>query len=66
MSVRLGAVVFTLVLLAVPTRAADEPFADVAAPFLKQHCIACHGEKRQEGGVRLDRLKGVEAGERTL
>jgi hypothetical protein len=66
MSVRLAAVVFTLALLAVPASAADESFAEVAAPFLKQHCVACHGEKRQEGGVRLDRLKGVEAGERTL
>ncbi len=55
-----------LVLLAAPAAAAEEVFADAAAPFLKQHCLACHGEKKQEGGVRLDQVTGVEAGNRTL
>ncbi|MCE9566512.1 MAG: DUF1592 domain-containing protein [Planctomycetes bacterium] len=54
-----------IVLLVDSVTAADE-FADVAAPFLKQHCLACHGEKKQEGGVRLDQVTGVEAGNRNL
>jgi hypothetical protein len=52
-------------LIVAPVTAADE-FADIAAPFLKQHCLACHGEKKQEGGVRLDQVAGVEAGNRNL
>ena len=23
-------------------------------PLLKEHCIACHGEKKQKGSLRLD------------
>lgn len=66
MIARLPASAFALVLLAAPAAAAEESFADVAAPFLKQHCLACHGEKKQEGGVRLDQVTGVEAGNRNL
>jgi hypothetical protein len=57
---------FACVLFVAPIAAADESFTDVAAPFLKQHCLACHGEMKQEGGVRLDQVTGVEAGNRTL
>jgi hypothetical protein len=28
----------------------------VSESFLKQHCIACHGEKKQKGELRLDTL----------
>jgi len=57
---------FACVLFVAPAAAADESFTDVAAPFLKQHCLGCHGEKKQEGGVRLDQVTGVEAGNHTL
>ena len=46
--------------------AADDAFPKVVAPFLKEHCVACHGEERQEAGVRLDRLAGVTADDRHL
>jgi hypothetical protein len=56
----------TLILPIVPVASADDSFAEVAAPFLKQHCLACHGEKKQEGGVRLDQVAGIDAGNRNL
>src|SRR4051812_16219756 len=59
---------FTLcaLFLAPSSASADDSFQKVAAPFLKQHCLSCHGEKKQEGGVRLDQLDGVTAGNRHL
>ena len=54
-----------LLLLAAGARGADD-FPTAAAPFLKKHCVACHGEKKQEGGVRLDQVDGVNAGNRNL
>ncbi len=66
MSGRFPVSLFACVLFVAPIAAAGESFTDVAAPFLKQHCLGCHGEKKQEGGVRLDRMTGVEAGNRTL
>ena len=42
----------------VQAAAAEQPFesayADKVVPFLKQHCLACHGPDKQEGDVRLD------------
>jgi mono/diheme cytochrome c family protein len=29
-------------------------YAHEVAPFLKQHCLACHGAEKQEGDVRFD------------
>jgi mono/diheme cytochrome c family protein len=38
-------------------QAADSAeFSAVVQPFFKQHCIKCHGEKKQEGDLRLDVL----------
>jgi mono/diheme cytochrome c family protein len=31
-------------------------FRQTVAPFLKQHCIRCHGEDAMEGDLRLDQL----------
>ncbi len=31
-------------------------FSAVVQPFFKQHCVKCHGEKKQEGDLRLDVL----------
>lgn len=63
---RLAAALVLLVLGAGPVAAADDSFEATVAPFLKQHCVACHGEKRREGGVRLDRVDGVTADTRNL
>ncbi|MBA4065763.1 MAG: hypothetical protein C0501_18995 [Isosphaera sp.] len=49
-----------------PGAAADEPFERAVAPFLKQHCSACHGAKKQEAGVRFDQVDGMNAGNRNL
>lgn len=32
----------------------DVGYADIAAPFLKQHCLKCHGPETQEGEFRVD------------
>jgi hypothetical protein len=50
-----------LVLALLPARAAPGAGPDAAyrasvAPFLARHCVRCHGEDRQSGKVRLDRL----------
>ncbi len=45
--------------------AAGEPdkikigFEKIAAPFLKDHCLRCHGPAKQAGKFRLDTLKGT-------
>ena len=64
---RWGAISFAACLLANPVRAAeDETFQKVIAPFLKQHCIACHGAAKQESRLRLDGVDGLNASNRTL
>lgn len=45
------------------TCAADKPafepdvvgYRDVVAPFLKQHCLRCHGPMKQEGEFHLEK-----------
>jgi mono/diheme cytochrome c family protein len=32
----------------------EAAYADKVVPFLKQHCISCHGAEKQEGEVRFD------------
>ena len=29
-------------------------FGEIAKPFIQQHCIACHGEKKAQAGFRID------------
>ena len=43
-----------LAVACVPTRAEESAFADAVVPFLRQHCVACHGADQQEGEVRFD------------
>ncbi len=31
-------------------------------PLLVEHCVECHGAKKQEGGLRLDARTGWEVG----
>jgi hypothetical protein len=51
-----------LVMLALgPALAADEPvsFKRDVAPLLLDHCLACHGPKKAEGGYRIDTFEHV-------
>ncbi len=41
--------------------ALDERFGAVVAPFLKDHCLACHGEVKPGGDLNLARFGGPEA-----
>ncbi len=34
----------------------DKGWAEVGAPFVKKHCMACHQGSKAKGGVRLDKL----------
>ena len=33
-----------------------QTFDTVVKPFLEQHCISCHGEKKNKGDVRLHQM----------
>jgi len=46
--------------------AQDDLYQKFVAPFLKEHCFACHGPQKQESRLRLDQVTGVEAGNRNL
>ena len=40
-----------------PTHVADTAgFAKVVQPFIKDHCVKCHGPEKQKGDLRLDTL----------
>ena len=59
----LARVVATLCLLMFPANApADVDFARDVRPILQKHCTRCHGEKKQEGGLRLDIRRRALAG----
>jgi len=65
----LGCFIVTLGMLvgtARPLTAADNSFATLSAPFFKQHCNSCHGELKQESGLRLDQLTEFRASDRNL
>jgi len=32
----------------------ESTYADTLAPFLKRHCVECHGAEKSKGGVRFD------------
>ena len=32
----------------------ESAYADTVVPFLKRHCVACHGPDKQESDVRFD------------
>lgn len=36
--------------------ATSKAFQDVAKPFIAQHCMSCHGEKKAKAGFRVDLL----------
>jgi hypothetical protein len=35
---------------------AEENFHALIRPFIQEHCVQCHGEKKQKGDIRLDTL----------
>ena len=45
------------VLLSDPAAGAADPEATAARRFLAEHCVACHGSKKQEGKRRFDSLQ---------
>lgn len=70
MNVRMPPRLALLVLLATTTSAAAEDVApsfprDVQ-PFLKEHCLTCHGAEKQSSGIRFDRLEGYRGEEGPL
>lgn len=44
--------------VAEPPAADGKTFAEVIRPLLHKHCVRCHGEKKQEANLRVDRLGG--------
>ena len=52
---RLGLVCLAVAAAAAPARAAPSFEAD-AWPYFRAHCVGCHGEAKQEGGLRIDTL----------
>jgi hypothetical protein len=48
------ALAITLVALCSKSTAADVRFSSDIAPLLIDHCLACHGPKKAEGGYRVD------------
>ncbi len=56
-----------LLLLALALAADAGPrFAEDVGPFLKKHCVSCHGPDKQASGIRLDRADGYRAAEAPL
>lgn len=47
---------FVALLTTTSLHSQDRDFEKKVLPFLKQHCIECHGPEREEGGLRIDRL----------
>jgi len=38
------------------TLPAEQDFHSLITPFIEEHCVKCHGEKKQKGDIRLDTL----------
>src|SRR5688572_21385236 len=68
-SIRLPLAALAVVVAACGLAAADEPslspqeqekfFEEKVRPVLATHCFKCHGEKKQESGLRLDSRAAV-------
>jgi hypothetical protein len=48
--------ILTTLLLTPAVNAADQDYEQKIKPFLKNHCISCHGPKKEKGDLRLDKL----------
>lgn len=49
-----------------PKKELDHTFQKTVRPFLTAHCLSCHGETKQEAGVRFDKLEKFEANQQVL
>lgn len=49
-----------VLLLSVPFSAGADTFADKTKPIFEKHCISCHGEEKQKGGIVLHDLNSIE------
>ena len=54
--------VLLVLIAAPPLRAAAPDFDKDIRPILAKHCLGCHGPKKQESGLRLDRRQSLLAG----
>ncbi len=49
--------VILIALALLPWVAADaQEFGSKVEPFLQEHCVDCHGEKKQKSGIRFDKV----------
>ncbi len=50
----------TFLAAAGPAVASDTPvFSGIVAPIFSEHCVSCHGEKKQKKNLRLDSLAAI-------
>jgi hypothetical protein len=54
-----GLVVILAVLLAESSAAAAPDFSREVRPLLEKHCVKCHGQEKQKGGLRFDTKEGA-------
>ena len=50
--------IFLVLLFAGSAPAMEGDFKSKIKPFLRLHCIRCHGPDREEGGMRVDEISG--------
>jgi hypothetical protein len=62
MTYRTAIAALSLALFPLPATAADVDFARDVRPLLQKHCVRCHGERKQEAGLRLDIRRRALAG----
>ncbi|MFK7818448.1 MAG: c-type cytochrome domain-containing protein [Planctomycetaceae bacterium] len=58
-------VALSVLCLASPCAAQTEPVVDFAAevwPILRDRCVGCHGPGKQDGGLRVDSVEGLQQG----
>lgn len=59
----LAVLILTVVSVTYASEALDaEHFETKIRPLLTEHCLGCHGQKKQKGGLRLDSRAGWEKG----
>jgi len=64
------AILASLLLFAIPAvfsgESAPQDFETTLAPFLKQHCLDCHGAEKRKGGIRYDQINTFRVEDRHL
>ena len=51
----------TAAMLCADDRSLDQQFGDQMQPFLKRHCLGCHGPEKQEGKLDLSHATSIPA-----